>query len=485
MLRAAPRPRRSPMPAAPLAAVVVVGLALALPASAAAHGIGGTRQLPIPEWLFAWAAAIVLVVSFVGLTVLWPRPRLASLAEGRTVALAPWLQRAGRVLLGAIGLVLYGMTVWAGLSGSGNPQANLAPTMVYVGFWVGVPVLSLLVGDLWRALSPWRSIVELAGWIARRAGGADAVPRPLAYPERLGAWPAAGVLLAFAWLELAAGDRDDPSLLGVLALLYGAAMVIGSGFLGATFLDRADGFGRYFHLASTLAPLRWEEGRLRLRVPGTGLATVQPAPGLAAVVLTLIGTTTFDGLSGGELWSQDGSLGPTLEDAFDGLGLSAAHAATAASTVGLLLCVGVITAFVHLGIAGVRSIDRERLRDQDVLGRFVPSLIPIALGYAVAHYCSLLVIQGQALGFLLSDPRGDGSNLLGTAGWGVDYGILSPEATWYVQVAALVGGHVAGLVAAHDLALRTFRGPRAAVRSQYWMLAVMVAFTSLGLWLLS
>ncbi|WP_320672761.1 fenitrothion hydrolase [Patulibacter defluvii] len=477
--------RRSFRPRQAAAALAVAGACLAAPASASAHGLAGGRQLPIPEWLFAWGAAIVLVVSFVGLTVLWPRPKLAELARGRTVAVPAALRVGGRVLLGALGLAFYGLTVWAGLAGTDNPQANLAPTAVYVAFWVGVPVLSLLVGDLWRAISPWRTIAELAGWIGRRVAGPDGLPQPLAYPERIGRWPAAAVLLAFAWLELAASDKDDPTLLGVLALLYGAAMLIGTSLYGIRFLDRADGFAQYFRLAGALSPLRWRDGGLRLRWPGTGLVEIEPAPGLTAVVLTLIGTTTFDGLSGGELWSQDGALGPWLEDRFGSLGLAASDAAVAAATVGLLLCVLLVTGFVRLGIAGIRSVDPKRLDSRTLLLRFAPTLAPIAIGYAVAHYCSLLVVQGQALGFLLSDPLGDGSNWFGTAGWEIDYGALGVNGTWYVQVAALVAGHVAGLVAAHDLALRTFRGPRAAARSQYWMLAVMVAFTSLGLWLLS
>lgn len=432
-----------------------------------------------------WAATVVLVVSFVGLTLLWRRPRLEELAAGRSIAVPAGLRTVGRVGLGAVGLTLYGMTVWSGLTGTSNPQANLAPRMVFVAFWVGVPVLSLLFGNVWHALSPWRTIADLSGWIVRKIAGEGAIPPPLPYPVRVGIWPAAVVLFAFAWLELASASRDDPSVLGLVALLYGSAMLIGCGLFGTAFLDRADGFARYFQLASTLAPVEWQGGRLRLRVPGSGLARIEPSPGLVAVVLTLIGTTTFDGISGGELWTSDGSLGPTFQDALGGIGLDPASAATAASTLGLLLCVGLVTAFVLLGASGIRNVDRVRLREADVLTRFAPSLVPIAIGYAVAHYLSFLVVNGQALGFLLSDPRGDGSDLFGTAGWGIDYDVLSPEATWYLQVAALVGGHVVGLIAAHDIALRTFRNPRSAVRSQYWMLAVMVTFTSLGLWLLS
>ena len=122
---------------------------------------------------------------------------------------------------------------------------------------------------------------------------------------------------------------------------------------------------------------------------------------------------------------------------------------------------------------------------RELAARFAHSLIPIALAYLIAHYFSLLVFQGQAMGYLISNPLGDGSDIFGTAGNGIDYGLIGGEAIWYVQVAALVAGHVAGLVLAHDRALAIYRDAREAARSQYWMLVVMVGFTSLGLWLLS
>jgi hypothetical protein len=468
-----------------VAATCAVAAALVAPSPAAAHGLGGTRSLPIPEWLFAWAAAIVLVLSFDGLSILWPRPRLADLSEGRSFAVPAPVRAGGRIVLGALGVALWALTIWAGLTGTQNIPSNVAPVMVYVAFWVGLPVLSLLVGDLWRALSPWRAIADAAAWIGRRVGGEDATPKPMAWPARLGLWPAAAVLLVFAWLELAAPDKDAPDLLGLLALLYGAAMLIGCGVFGTAFLDHADGFGRYFRLASSLSPLRWTDGRLHVRWPGTGLADVRPETGLAAVVLVLVGSTTFDGISAGELWTSNGSPGVWLTDRFSDLGLGVDGAATAAGTLGLAVTVGLVYGFLRLGIAGVRSVDPTRLDSRELMGRFAPTIVPIAIGYAVAHYISFLLQQGQTLGFLLSDPRGTGANWIGTADWTADYGVLSGNSVWYVQVVALVLGHVAGLVAAHDLALRTFRGPRSAARSQYWMLAVMVAFTSLGLWLLS
>jgi hypothetical protein len=121
----------------------------------------------------------------------------------------------------------------------------------------------------------------------------------------------------------------------------------------------------------------------------------------------------------------------------------------------------------------------------ELAGRFAHTLIPIAFAYAVAHYFSLLAFQGQAAGALISDPLNDGANLFGTARASIDYNLISSNGIWYVQVGALVTGHICGLILAHDRAIAMYRKPRDAIRSQYWMLVVMVGFTSLGLWLLS
>ena len=116
---------------------------------------------------------------------------------------------------------------------------------------------------------------------------------------------------------------------------------------------------------------------------------------------------------------------------------------------------------------------------------FVHSLVPISLVYAAAHYVSALVFEGQRLATLASYPLGDGKDLFGTADATVDYGIVGATTFWYLQVAFVVAGHVAALVLAHDRALVVYDRAKLAVRSQYWMLAVMVGYTSLAPWVLS
>lgn len=463
--------------AAPAAALAAAGALLA-PTPAQAHGIAGSADLPIPEWLFAWAAAIVLIASFVALGVLWPRPRLQQPRLRRVVT----VPRGARTVCGLIGVGLYGVVVYAALAGTAVPTANLAPTAIYVAFWVGVPVLSVLLGDVFAWFSPWRAVYRwLSGAARRLSPSLDA--EPMAYPAWLGRWPAALGLFAFAWLELAYVERDLPATLGVLALVYGFVQVVGMSLFGErAWSERADAFGVYFNLCARISVWEMRGRELCLRPLLSGLPRLEPLPGTVAVLVVLIGTTTFDGASNGLLWVE---VAPWLQDRFVDLGTSLTLASELAASVGLALAVLAVGLFYELGIRGMRTVDPRR-NARELAGAFAHTLVPIAFAYALAHYFSLLVFQGQALIYLASDPLGTGANLLGTANTQVDYELVSPTVVWYVQVGALVAGHVAGLVLAHDRALAVFpRDRRAAVRSQYWMLAVMVGFTCLGLWLLS
>lgn len=478
--------------AAVATALATVTPALVGPAVASAHGIVGREDLPIPQWLFAWAAAVVLVASFVGLATLWPKPRLegpsaAVSLEGRTLLTLPRLPL--EILFGAFGVLVFGVSVYAGLAGTQTGQANLTPTLVFVAFWVGVPVLSLLFGDVFAALSPWRAIGRVVGTAVRRVGG-EATPEPLPYPVWLGRWPATAGILIFAWVELAYPNRDDPSQLAVMMLAYAAVQLLGMSLYGVrAWTERADAFGVVFNLYSRIVPWYWEGGRLRRRPLLGGLPSLAIVPGTVALLVVMIGTTSFDGFSAGPIWS---SLAPDLQARFIDLGLNQEHALEAAATVGLLAAVLLIGGLYGLGVAGMRSIGGP-LDAKELAGRFVHSLVPISLAYVIAHYVSLLLYNGQKVvsvaplgaGFLLTDPLGDGSHVFGTVSASIDYGVITPNGIAYAQVAALVLGHICGLVLAHDRALVLYTRARQATRSQYWMLAVMVGFTSLGLWLLS
>jgi hypothetical protein len=318
------------------------------------------------------------------------------------------------------------------------------------------------------------------------ASGPSAHHAPkLRYPARLGMWPAVTVIVGFAWLELVyvPADREHPATLAALSLAYFAVMLIGMTLFGIEeWGASADGFGAYFNLLSRLAPLcRDERGIICLRRPLSGITNLEIRPGTIALICSIIGTTTFDGFSNGGVWRN---IEPSIANLFSDLGLNQTPAYELTYSVGLVLCVALIAAVYRLGIAGVRSVS-DRYDTARLLHAFAHTLVPIGFAYVLAHYFSLLIWQGQAVGYLASDPLGDGSNLFGTSNYQIDYNVISFAAIWYVQVAALLTGHVAGLALAHDRALTMYDNVEEAVRSQYWMLAVMVAFTSFGLWLLS
>jgi hypothetical protein len=359
------------------------------------------------------------------------------------------------------------------------------PTMVYVVFWVAIPFATLVLGNVFGAFNPWRAVARGVAWGFSRAGGAAKAPAPLPYPTWLGRWPAAFGILLFAWVELVYVNRDDPTRLAILALLYAAVQLVGMSLYGIEQWTRnADAFSVYFRLFSMLSPLHWRERTLYVRPPLAGAPRLDPVPGTVPMLCVMIGTVSFDGLSQGQLWTGAGGIAPHLQGRFLDLGFGAELALELAFTLGLLGMVALVAGVYRLGVAGMRSIGGPH--DTTELGRrFVHSLIPIALAYVVAHYFSLLVYQGQAMAFLISDPLGDGSDLFGTATTSIDYNVIGANGVWYVQVFALVLGHAAGLTLAHDRALVVYERVRDATRSQYWMLAVMVGFTSLGLWLLS
>jgi hypothetical protein len=307
-------------------------------------------------------------------------------------------------------------------------------------------------------------------------------PAPLTYPERVGRWPAAIGILAFAWVELVYVNKSDPSQLAIMALAYAAVQFVGMSLYGIEpWGRRGDAFAVYFNLFARLSPLDFRDGRVVVRKPLAAAVRLTPVAGTVALLCTMIGTTSFDGFSQGSTWN---SLAPRLQNFFIDLGLNAEHALEAGMTVGLVGMVLLVGLLFRLGVAGMHTVG-EGHSTSELAGRFVHTLVPIALAYVVAHYFSLLVYNGQATAYLASDPLGDGSDLIGTASTTINYGVISATGIWYVQVAALVTGHVCGLILAHDRAIALYRSARDATRSQYWMLAVMVSFTSLGLWLLS
>lgn len=450
--------------------------------SLVAHGIGGIRDLPVPGWLFFWGAAVVLVISFLALGVLWRRPQLERRAEGSPLpdGLARLVQsRALRVLLGAVSAGLLVLVFLAALLGESTATGNLAPTFVYVVFWLGVVALQVVLGNVWPALNPWLAIADAVAWAYERLGRRWAPP--LAYPERLGVWPAAFLLFLFVVLELAYWEPANPRALALAIALYSYVTWFGMAAYGRrAWVEHGEAFTAYFGLLARIAPFgRREDGRLVVRAPFSGLAGADTRPGVLALVAVMLGSVAFDGLSRSSFWQDLRSRveGPYVLDSPGVADLLSFLLGTA----GLAACIALVAlAF----LAAVRAARAAAGSGQHLVEDFVQSLVPIALVYAVAHYFTLLLVQGQYALPLSSDPLDRGWDVLGLADFQPNLAPLSPNAVWYVQVGALVVGHAAGLAIAHDRALRVL-SVRDALRSQYAMLVLMVAYTVGGLWLLS
>jgi hypothetical protein len=428
-----------------------------------AHGVGGRGDLPLPLWMFVYGASVALLLSFAALWLLWPKPRLDAAATG--TALPPWVQRAavplavaGRFVVFALFVLTFGAAVF------GRPEAatNVAPYLVYVVFWVGMQFVSPVLGNVWRSLNP----LDTLAWLGR-------IPETTSWSRRdPGQWTAAAMLLSFAWLELAYHEPSNPRAVGLWLGAYTIAALVGAAVWGRRWLRVGEGFAAIFGLLAALAPFyrHAETGQLRVRVPVSGLARVRTHPGTAAVIVVALGSTTFDGVTRTGLW-----LDLQFEYALIGWKL------TAVNTLGLAATIAAVGIAFSLAIWATAGIAQRPVRE--LADAFSPSLIPIVLAYAVAHYFSLLVFESQTTIALVSDPFGRGWDLFGTVGWAPDYTALSPATIAWVQVLAIVVGHVLGVLAAHDRAVELFPG-RLAARSQIPLVAVMVVFTVAGLTLL-
>lgn len=438
------------------------------------HGLGGAKDLPIPLPLAISAATAALIVSFCVLILAWTTPRFEPPGPGRrpgrlaTVADSTGFAWAVRVL----GLLFFGYGAFALIWGP-DLRVNPALGIYYVLVWVGLVPLSLACGPAVKALSPLRTLHLL---LARTTGG-DPARGVLPFPSSVGYWPAALGLFAFVWQELVNPQQAFVSSVRLWLAVYAAVLLIGAALVGDRWFASADPFEVYSSLLAKLSPWgRDDDGRLVLRWPLRNLTTVEPRPGIVAVVAVLLGSTAFDSFRDSLAWarfSQGGFQG------WSGMDLST-------TTLDLL---GLVLACLFVGVtftvaARLTALDHVEVRHRDLPGLLAHSVLPIIVGYMTAHYLTYLLEQGQVTLRELSDPLVRGDDVFGTAGLHVNQWLSQhPALLAAIKVLAVVTGHVVGVVSAHDRALRLL--PRThQVLGQLGMLVVMVMYTTGGLWLL-
>ncbi|MFG1815117.1 hypothetical protein ACGFIF_15220 [Kribbella sp. NPDC049174] len=430
------------------------------------HGLGGRGDLPVPLWLAIYSAGAAVAVSFFALAAFWSRPRFEVTAGKSLNRLTRIVDnRLTRSLLKLTGVAALALMLGAAWFGSSSPALNPAPTWLYVWIWVGIIPLSLLCGPIWRLANPFRTI---AGLVRRTPYLRGASYRK--FPDGIAYWPAVAGLAGFLWLELAYPAGSEPLVVAIFVTGYAMVNVAAGIVYGPAWFRIGDSFEVYAEVLARLSPLgRGADGRLVLRNPLAGLATLPQEPGIVGLLCLLLGSTAFDGISRWSAWTQlTGDLSRTQHIVVHTLGLI-----TAVAIVSVLFVLAARTT----GMARVRpgAVGRAGLP-----GAFMHSLVPIAIGYAVAHYFSFAMFQGQEGVLLATDPFGRGWDLLGIGGTRIDYAFLGTGVIAGVQIGAIVLGHVLGVVSAHDRAAELFRR-RQLRRAQYPMLAAMVAFTAGGI----
>ncbi len=434
--------------------------------SISAHGLGGAKDLPIPSELAIAGAVAALVISFTVLAVAWRQPRYDAATSGRP---APgWLDRfvSSRAL--AVGARVLGMAIflYVGAAAIFGKDSLINPFLgtLYVLLWVGIVPASLLLGPFFKAVSPVRTISMLFA----RVSGVPEGEGLYVYPARLGYWPAALALFSFVWLELVYPHATDLGPVRLWVAAYFGVMIIGSAVWGTTFLARADPFEVYSSLVAKLSIWGRRDGVLVLRSPLANLDTVVPRPGLVAVVGVLFGSTGFDSFRESTVWLK--------------LVQSLSTSRIGPDTVALICFsagVALILTAATMATGATGEIPRRARPDL-----FAHSVAPIIVGYIVAHYLTYFVEYGQQTLIQLSDPFSRGDNYLGTADLEINYWLSAhPTFLAVTKVLAVALGHVVGVVAAHDRAIKLLPR-RHQLTGQLPLLVAMVGFTVGGLYLL-
>ena len=437
-----------------------------LPALLPQHGLGGAQDLPISRELAILGGAAAVGVSFVVLALAWRKPRYDAATSGRPapdwltgVVDSAWWRALWR-LVGLLGLVYLVVVAVFGKDLLINPIFGI----FYVWIWVGIPVASLLFGRVWKAISPFRLINT---GLARISGG-DPDDGFLTYPERLGMWPAAIGLFAFVWMELVYPHNVDLGPVRLWCAVYLAVMIVGGALFGNTFYARADPFEVYSSLVAQASIWGRRDGVLLIRSPLANLDSTPAVPGMVAVIAVLFGSTAFDAFRESTRWLtfiQGTGWSTYLQN---NLGL-----------LGFCLVIGVIfwVACIATGVGPGQQ--RRALPDL-----YAHSVVPIIVGYIVAHYFSYVVEVGTQTLIQASDPLSNGSNLFGTGTWSVPYWLsYHPTLLADVKVLAVVAGHVVGVIAAHERAIKLLP-KKHQLTGQLPLLFAMIVFTTGGLYLL-
>jgi hypothetical protein len=458
----------------------VVAIALAAPVPAQAHAFAERYDLPLPLGFYLAGAGLAVALSFLG-SFLLMRPGWSPKLHV-DIPVPPALARLASGLIRAAALLLLAAVMVIGAVGPESPTQNFATVFVWVIWWVGFALFTALVVDLWSTGNPFRTVVDAFVRIA----GVGQSDRPL--PVATG-WLAVAGLLSIAWLELVSDWAENPRALILLVVAYALVLAVGAALAGPrNWFEAADPLTRLFGLLGHVAPVSARAGRVRLRLPASGLVGMSVSAAGAVFIVCLIAIVLFDGLSETPFWAgildwitRSQTLRPWLLDLRDA-GVDILKLIRTAGLLSMALVAGLL--YLGLTLAMWRAVRGAQPAGRIFTG-FAASLLPIAVAYHLAHYASYLALAGQLMMPIASDPMGLGWDLFGTANHRIDLGVINAEGVWWIAAAALVTGHALSVFVAHAEAQRLFPERRQAIRSQLPMMVFMVGLTSLSLWILA
>lgn len=442
--------------------------------SVVAHAFGQTYNLPVPLWLFLFGGAATVVVSFV-LASLFIDTKHANVHHSKIL----WRSMSSKVASGLrawSATAIYLIVIVGGLIGSQDLMSNVNPTLFWVLLLIALAHASILFGNIWQFINPFSKILDVTEFLV----GKKNIAR-FQYPRWLRYAPALAVYIWFVWIELLSyGWGVVPLNLSVILLIYGVVTVIGATLYGRkAWFQYGDFFSLYFGLFSSMSPFEHTTHETHLRQPVVGLSSkINLSPAFLFFVLFMLSSTAFDGL-------RETLAYVSMSNFLTSLPILSAIDSHVFDTSMLLISPFVFFAAYWMCIAAMKYLVRSEYSITYLAKRFILTLVPIAVVYNVAHYFTVVLIQGQLLVKLVADPFGLGWNLFDTATYHVNAGIIDAATVWYLQVALIIAGHIAAIYLAHLVAIKTFAAKRQVLLSQYPMLILMVLYTMTSLWIIS
>jgi hypothetical protein len=467
-----------------------------------AHAFGARYDLPLPLDYWMIGAAAVVALSFAIMVFFFrarapriDRPRI-DLLRFRLVRVLAHKTTTRMLQAASVGLFL--LVLATGFFGVQETLRNFGPTFVWIVWWVGFAYVASLVANLWPVINPWTILFDWAAWMLRRVAPRTRSAPPLAFPPWLGVWPAVVLFGLFAWFELISEAAVVPERLAILVSIYTGLTWAGMAAFGRDiWLANGDPFSLAFSVLGRFAPLGPRDENITgkqnrgwsLRPYAGGLVVDKPChPSMTIFVILMLSTVTFDGFKETPLWFvllEQVVSWPYLHLLVRNIHALGFDVFDLVKTIALVLF-PLLFFVIYRGFSWLAKDVSDSPRPvTEIAGLFVFSLVPIAIAYHLAHYLSYLLIAGQYIIPLVSDPFGVGWDLFGTAGYAPRIGVVGAKFVWYFAVIAIVAGHVFAVGVAHFTALNVFDNTSAALRSQYPYLFLMVAYTMVSLWILS